>query len=677
MLRSPLSSRLSFFPAFLLVLALLSGPSSGATFPMKVADTLQHTVTLPATPQRVVCLAPYITEMLVAFGRETVLVGVTRQDLILNRALRTKNLGSYFRPDMDAIADCSPDLIIAAPSQKKVIDGYAGGSCALMVMEVHAIEDAFSQMELFGRIFDCETEAAAVIQRNRDQMAVVKARLDGIPFQNRKRVTRVMVGDCLSCPGDDSFQNEMIAAAGGIPPQWGRTGFAIAVTQEEWQAFNPQVVYGCHQNEGAVNDLLHAEGWNQVDAVRNGLVTMFPCDLTCQVSTRVGGLIQWLAAVLYLDTFADPQTAVLDDAVLGRRPISLNLPYVRSAEVITHRVADAQYKSLVVRFTKPQDILSTFEGNLANISAVGNTYIPMAASLGHMACGVAKAQTAIRNNLGFGDGAFATLMTGADMANLAIRKATYADLQVTALVTAGVKGNAMRMSRDSGSYYHPGTINIILLTNRRLTPNAMARTIITATEAKTAALLDLDIRSSYTPWEHRATGTGTDNVLIVQGDGPGEQLTGGHTKLGELIASAVHAGVTEAIYKQNGLTADRDLFQRLADRKMGLEQIVQHYSVNTDRAMLVSRLEDLLATPYYAGFVESALAISDEYQKGLIREQGVFDSMCCSIAAGLSGRTAVRMTEIPTTEALPVVISKAFGALIGGITLSTDERSEP
>ena len=57
----------------------------------------------------------------------------------------------------------------------------------------------------------------------------------------------------------------------------------------------------------------------------------------------------------------------------------------------------------------------------------------------------------------------------------------------------------MRMSVDEGPFYEPGTINIVLLTNMKLSPRAMARAIITATEAKTAALQDLDVRSSVQP----------------------------------------------------------------------------------------------------------------------------------------------------------------------------------
>lgn len=652
-------------------------PSAGAAFPMAVTDASQHTLRFSEKPQQVVSLVPYITEMLLVFGQDQSLSGLTRQDLTLYSAVRKKNVGGYFNPDIKAISDCHPDLIIAAPSHKEVIRHFGSRSSMVMIMEARNVQEAFSQMEMIGRLFGCEGRAAAVIERNRDQLALVKARLAAIPAQSRKRVVRVMAGDTLACPGDDSFQNEMIAAAGGIAPQWGKNGFAVSVNLEQWQHFNPQVIYGCHQNEKAVQTLLNREGWKDVDAVQTGCVTMFPCDLTCRVSTRMGYFVQWLAAVLYLDTFSDPEKAVLDNAVLEQKPVTVDLAYVERAEVVRHRVADAELKSLVIHFKKPLDLLSTFEGNLSGVSAVGNTFVPMPASLGHMAYGVEQAREAIANNLGYAAGEFAGLMTGADMDNLAIKKTSFEDLEVTALVTAGVKGNAMRMSRDAGTYYKPGTINIIILTNRKLTPNAMARTIITATEAKSAALLDLDIRSSYSPWDFRATGTGTDNVLVVQGQGPVERFTGGHTKIGELIAKAVHAGVTEAISRQNGIRADRDLFQRLSDRKLSIEQIVELYPVNADKKMLASGLENVLMTPGYASFIESALAVSDDYRKGLIKELTFFDAMCCSVAVRLSGRSDFTLKDIPSTGVLPVVMDRAFGALVAGISGKDKERIQP
>ena len=75
----------------------------------------------------------------------------------------------------------------------------------------------------------------------------------------------------------------------------------------------------------------------------------------------------------------------------------------------------------------------------------------------------------------------------------------------------------------------------MLLTNAVLTDGAMARAIITMTEAKTAALEDLKVPSSYTK-SVQATGTGTDSVIIVSGvTGPAATYTGGHSKIGEMI----------------------------------------------------------------------------------------------------------------------------------------------
>jgi adenosylcobinamide hydrolase len=83
----------------------------------------------------------------------------------------------------------------------------------------------------------------------------------------------------------------------------------------------------------------------------------------------------------------------------------------------------------------------------------------------------------------------------------------------------------------------------------------MARAIITATEAKTAALQDMDARSSVSP-ENQATGTGTDNVIIVSGTDPDKKVryTGGHTKLGELIGTTTKIAVHETIKKHQAWT---------------------------------------------------------------------------------------------------------------------------
>jgi len=148
------------------------------------------------------------------------------------------------------------------------------------------------------------------------------------------------------------------------------------------------------------------------------------------------------------------------------------------------------------------------------------------------------------------------MSTAADMDNLAIVTKTYNPFTVTAMVTAGAKTNALRTGVDEGTHVEgeapKGTVNILIITNARLSDGAMARAIVTATEAKTAAFEDLKVPSSYTKTV-QATGTGTDSVIVLSGTtGPRVTYTGGHSRIGELIGKAVYEAVVDALGKQNG-----------------------------------------------------------------------------------------------------------------------------
>lgn len=121
----------------------------------------------------------------------------------------------------------------------------------------------------------------------------------------------------------------------------------------------------------------------------------------------------------------------------------------------------------------------------------------------------------------------ATLGTAANMRCAVLKRAMFRDLEVIAVCTSGVETNAGRVG-DSASVYEAdgvyerleggetvvcGTINTMLFINRELTPGAMVRCVMTATEAKTAALQDLVVNSRYS--DGLATGTGTDQIAVA------------------------------------------------------------------------------------------------------------------------------------------------------------------
>jgi adenosylcobinamide amidohydrolase len=129
----------------------------------------------------------------------------------------------------------------------------------------------------------------------------------------------------------------------------------------------------------------------------------------------------------------------------------------------------------------------------------------------------------------------------------------HGDIGLLSIVTAGTS-NALNITDRSATLFtgealpKPGTINIILITNAELFEDCYVSALISATEAKTAALFDLRVKSVVSG--RQATGTGTDAMAIVSGKGIRIQYAGGHTRFGQLIGEAVYTGVRNALTKQ-------------------------------------------------------------------------------------------------------------------------------
>ncbi len=165
-----------------------------------------------------------------------------------------------------------------------------------------------------------------------------------------------------------------------------------------------------------------------------------------------------------------------------------------------------------------------------------------------------------------------TMGTAANMHHAALVHKQFRELEVIAVVTGGVETNAGRAG-DPASVFEqqdgfasltdaekaeekPGTINTMVFISQPLTDAAITRVIMTATEAKTAALQELNINSRYS--DNPATGTGTDQIIVAAPDPADDtyRLTwaGKHSKLGELIGLAVKEAVKETLARQNNIT---------------------------------------------------------------------------------------------------------------------------
>jgi len=230
------------------------------------------------------------------------------------------------------------------------------------------------------------------------------------------------------------------------------------------------------------------------------------------------------------------------------------------AEIVSHVVWGVVANALIIKLPEASNILSSRDGS-KTVRAVCNCYLPESLwPTFHTAADNWPAYLkAVLAEANLSPEEVTALSTGVNMDHIAWRAEVFEELWVLAFVTAGVSTNAMRIGMDkattierNGVFDKVGTINTILFTGSQLDLTPRAASFITITEAKNIALQEMNVKSSYTP-EWQATGTGTDQIVVVSGKGGKVDYVGGHTKLGELMARAVTSATIQAI--KNGLKA--------------------------------------------------------------------------------------------------------------------------
>ncbi|WP_019616144.1 adenosylcobinamide amidohydrolase [Psychromonas ossibalaenae] len=283
------------------------------------------------------------------------------------------------------------------------------------------------------------------------------------------------------------------------------------------------------------------------------------------------------------------------------------------------------------------------------------------------------------------------LNTAVNMNNHAIAQHSYKDLRVTVLATAGVESNALCAGdkttwheSDNGiesctePHQQAGTINLIVLINQALSKGATARAAVTLCEAKTEALRQLAVKSNYSA--RLATGTGTDQYIIASTlEDPRKnklterQWSGGHSKLGELIALSCIEALHSALCRQNGFDQVKTQHFCYALARFSISREKLLYDIKESCAPLLyvhieNNIEVLLSDPLIVSSAYALASIEDNLLSNTIasstaQQQRI--NQCALLSASLSVNMTLfeqfhrQLTAFSQAD-LGTLISRAF-----------------
>jgi len=275
-----------------------------------VVDDLGYVFPPGPAPQRIVSLAPNITEILFALGLDKEIVGVTRYCDYPPQVLTREKVGGLIDPDLEKIRALNPDLVIAFRGNPlPVIQRMRGLGLRVFVLEMgETLESIFLFLEKIGSVTQRSKESAGLVRRLRTKFEHIEKALQ--TARAKPRVFLALQGMGLWTCGRKSYLTDLVSRAGGaniagrIDKRW------VNYSREQILEDQPEVIVLLVKT---ARDFSPAKEWldgqaylQSVPAIRLGRIYPLDENKTSRYGPRLLDALDDLARILHPESFRPP-----------------------------------------------------------------------------------------------------------------------------------------------------------------------------------------------------------------------------------------------------------------------------------------------------------------------------------------------------------------------------------
>ena len=260
--------------------------STTANADISVTDGTGSVVRLTKPAQRIVSLAPHITEVLFAAGAGDRIVGTVDFSDYPEAAKRIRRIGSYSGIDLEAVAALKPDLVIGwnsgnAPAH---VDKLKAIGLTVFVARPHRFDDIAASIEQYGRLAGTQLSAEPAAARFRQRLSDLRQR-----YATRRpvRVFYQVWQKPLTTINGQQIISDAIGVCGGRNVFADLPVLAPKISTEAVLVANPEVIIASGMDEQRPEWLDDWRRWPQLNAVARGNLFFIPPDLIQRHSPRL------------------------------------------------------------------------------------------------------------------------------------------------------------------------------------------------------------------------------------------------------------------------------------------------------------------------------------------------------------------------------------------------------
>lgn len=246
--------------------------------------------------QRLISLAPSLTEIVFALGLGDRLVGVSTHCDYPEAARAIDTVGTFVTPAVERIVAKRPDLVLVEPNvgNRQPVESLQRLGIEVLVVPVGTIAVTRSALIEVARRLGVEDRGHALVARIDAQLAAVAERLRDV---TPRRTLLVVSRQPLIVAGADTLQDELIRLAGGenIGAEGGSGWPRLSI--ERVVAAAPEVIIDSMMGEEGREEAAR-KYWSRLTtlpAVRDGRVVVYGGGELLRPGPRIGRAAEELA----------------------------------------------------------------------------------------------------------------------------------------------------------------------------------------------------------------------------------------------------------------------------------------------------------------------------------------------------------------------------------------------
>jgi len=204
-------------------------------------DELGREIKVSFPPQRIVSLAPSVTEILFALGLEDRIAGVTSYCDFPEAAKSKEKVGDTLNPNPERLIALKPDLVvITTASQLEKLSRQLGElNIPVYVTESKTVRGVIASISKLGEVTGTTARAVVITGEMEQRVRNVENRVRSLP---KPRVFYVLQTAPLITAGRNTFINNLIQLAGGESITGNETADYPQLSRETAIARAPEVI---------------------------------------------------------------------------------------------------------------------------------------------------------------------------------------------------------------------------------------------------------------------------------------------------------------------------------------------------------------------------------------------------------------------------------------------------